>query len=454
MGGRDGGSCYCGSCRQLVRKKSESDCHVGRCGRDNALNWWRTTTTTLLALLVLLPFGTSFRGMFPQRAIHGEVPISHNIRKNFHQRRQSSSSSSTPSFDQVATEWSTKLGRELKEVSECVSMVVSAIVLSPDQVQPEDIVRICDVLDDQTTTTGSVEKELEQDVAQLVVSQRPFQLRIRALKTKRYEYLVKLMQSNYDAYVATASFLSPSRIPRRELPNLQDVPMDKNAFDPTQTQLFVAEDGVTPLVADCVLVDKQYNDNILDKILLSIFRKLVTKNTGGIASEKPGIEGLLEQGRIFLLQPGQTPEAQHKMVYDTLAGLMTPVLPPFYRIFMSGAIPKPLDSQERQLGPWFYAPFLTSFVTPTFFGFLVGPSYPNRRKDGQLGGLVVEKCKFLVCFRALQVFVVFAVVVVFPSHISWFVTVLCFVFCSKRVGVRVFAYISANYRLNNSFKKN
>ena len=34
----------------------------------------------------------------------------------------------------------------------------------------------------------------------------------------------------------------------------------------------------------------------------------------------------------------------------------------------------------------FYAPFLTSFITPTFFGFLVGPSYPNRRKDGQLGG--------------------------------------------------------------------
>ena len=48
-----------------------------------------------------------------------------------------------------------------------------------------------------------------------------------------------------------------------------------------------------------------------------------------------------------------------------------------------------------QLGPWFYAPALTSFVTPTFFGFLVGPSTINRREDGQLGGLVVEKCKFL-----------------------------------------------------------
>ena len=43
----------------------------------------------------------------------------------------------------------------------------------------------------------------------------------------------------------------------------------------------------------------------------------------------------------------------------------------------------------------FYAPTLTSVVTPVAFGFLVGPSTVNRRKDGQLGGLVVEKCKFL-----------------------------------------------------------
>ena len=126
----------------------------------------------------------------------------------------------------------------------------------------------------------------------------------------------------------------------------------------------------------------------------------MTTNTGGVTSEKPGIEGLLEQGRTFMLQKDQTAEAQHKMVRDTLGGLMTPVLPPFYRIFMSGIIPKaewvPEDLRGKQIGPLgFYAPFLTSFVTPTFFAFLVGPSYPNRRKDGQPGGLVVEKCKFL-----------------------------------------------------------
>ena len=188
--------------------------------------------------------------------------------------------------------------------------------------------------------------------------------------------------------------MSPSWIPRLKLPNVQDVPIDKNAVPLAQE--LKAEDGSTPLVADCELDDLQFQESPLDKLLLSIFRKLVTKNTGGVTSDKPGIDGLLDQGRTFMLQPDQTAEAQNKMVYDTLGGLMTPVLPPFYRIFMSGIVPKlGTEWDGKQIGPWFYAPFLTSFVTPTFFGFLVGPSYPNRRKDGKLGGLVVEKCKFL-----------------------------------------------------------
>jgi len=204
--------------------------------------------------------------------------------------------------------------------------------------------------------------------------------------------LAKLMRDDYDAYIATASFLSPSRIPRMQLPNVQDVPYDKKR-EPKYAG--VDEKGL-PLVADCELESVEFNGSILDKILLSIFRKLVAQNTGGLTSEKAGIKGLCEQGRTFMLQPNQTPEAQHKMVYDTLGGLMTPVLPPFYRIFMSGIVPKLGTAIDgKQFGPWFYAPCLTSFVTPTFFAFLVGPSRPNRRKDGQLGGLVVEKCQFL-----------------------------------------------------------
>jgi hypothetical protein len=49
----------------------------------------------------------------------------------------------------------------------------------------------------------------------------------------------------------------------------------------------------------------------------------------------------------------------------------------------------------KQIGPWFYAPLLTSIVTPPFLAFLVGPSRINLRKDGNYGGMLVEKCKFL-----------------------------------------------------------
>ena len=107
-----------------------------------------------------------------------------------------------------------------------------------------------------------------------------------------------------------------------------------------------------------------------------------------------------------MLQPNQTDVRQHEMVKETLADLMTPFLPPFYRVFMSGIVPPSWkdirnapelvqNAAGKQYGPWFYAPWLTTVVTPLFFGFLVGPSYPNRRKDGERGGLVVEKCKFL-----------------------------------------------------------
>jgi beta-carotene isomerase len=89
------------------------------------------------------------------------------------------------------------------------------------------------------------------------------------------------------------------------------------------------------------------------------------------------------------LQPSVSQQDQHAMVSNTLGDLMTPVLPPVYRLFMSGIV------FNKQLGPWFYAPFLTSIVTPPLFRFLVGPSRPNRRLDGAWGGLVVEKCRFL-----------------------------------------------------------
>ena len=282
-------------------------------------------------------------------------------------------------------DWPTRLTEEAKEIGNCASILFLALFKPDQNVGAEDIVKICDTLDEVKSDMASSE---------LFVS-KELELRRRVTEIQRYEWLAKLLKTDYDAYTATASFLSPSRIPRMQLPNVQDVPLSKDASIMPTSVASDIEDGI-PLVADCELEDMEFNDNPLDKIVLSIFRKLVTQNTGGVTSDKEGILGLVEQARTFLLQPGQTAEAQHKMVRDTLGGLMTPVLPPFYRIFMSGIVPKlGTDYDGKQIGPWFYAPFLTSFVTPTFFGFLVGPSYPNRRKDGELGGLVVEKCKFL-----------------------------------------------------------
>jgi len=273
---------------------------------------------------------------------------------------------------------------EVKEISSCASLATSPLFRSAtDTVTVEEIVLLCDQLD-----------ALVPD-KDLLVS-RKLHLRQRAMEFQRYELLAKLLGQDCDAYVAVAAFLSPNRIPRDQLPNVQDVPVGVGVAVAATTAAAVRSPAEPILVADCALDDMVYKDSPLDTLLLGIFRKLVTKNTGGVTSEKPGILGLLEQGRTFMLQPGQTPEAQHKMVYDTLGGLMTPVLPPFYRIFMSGVVPK-LGSEwdGKQFGPWFYAPFLTTFITPTFFKFLVGPSRPNRRKDGQPGGLLVEKCKFL-----------------------------------------------------------
>ena len=253
---------------------------------------------------------------------------------------------------------------------------------SKETLDAKDIVQVCDDID-----------ETNEDYRETKGGELFFKWRQWALEHRRYEWLATLLQTDYEAYIATASFLSPSRIPRNQLPNVQDVPLAKGI--PVGSKQFKSADDGQMVVQDCQLDDMEYKDNVLDKLLLFIFRKLVTKNTGGtITSPREGIVGLVDQGRTFLLQPGQTPEAQHKMVRDTLAGLMTPVLPPFYRIFMSGIIPGG-EGPRQQVGPWFYAPFLTSVVTPTYFGFLFGPSYPNRRKDGQLGGLVVEKCKFL-----------------------------------------------------------
>jgi len=298
-----------------------------------------------------------------------------------------------------------KISSELKELTECTSLVYNYLSKSDKEVSVEDVVLACDAVDAAATTDEPTQLYLDQYLS----------LRQKAHKFGRYHLLVKLLKTDYDAYIKTAEFLSPSRIAREDLPNVQDVTYDfttsnigdeatndATKMSATASAVTLGEDG-QPLVSDCELQDLSYNDSPLDKLLLSIFRNLVAENTGGVKSDIPGIKGLLAQGRQFMTQ--ELPEgvtyadhttAQHTMVKNTLGGLMTPVLPPFYRIFMAGIVPNlGTDWDGKQFGPWFYAPWLTTLVTPTFFGFLVGPSKPNRRSDGERGGLVVEKCKFL-----------------------------------------------------------
>lgn len=312
----------------------------------------------------------------------------------------------------------TPLWNQIQEVARRCGSAVKPLFLSDESVTPAAVVAVCDEMDALRSLQSSSHEASSvgedgvgggptttNDTIVAMATSASLWLLIKALEFQRYELLAKLMRQDYDAYIATASFLSPSRIPRRDLPNVQDVPFQlvasssatipQSMVTGTAAAVETDEKGV-PLVPDCTLPDLQYQDSLLDQLLLSLFRKLVTQHTGGITSDQEGIAGLLEQGRTYMLQPKQTPEAQHRMVRSTLASLMTPVLPPFYRIFMAGIVP-PVGSKwdGQQLGPWFYAPALTALVTPTFFGFLGGPSRPNRRRDGHAGGLVVEKCKFL-----------------------------------------------------------
>ena len=299
----------------------------------------------------------------------------------------------------------------------------------------QDILQICDEYDEITNMERKMgiadpnndwmerlrnintSSDVVQEQILKLLHQSTIQLQKSTLSYQRYELLVQLMQTNYTTYITTAEFLcSDSRqtdrtnqIQRYELPNVQDVPYTTAAAarTTTTTETRMTDDSLVP---DCTLNDMEYNDSLLDQILLYIFRSLVTKHTNGVTSPVPGIRGLLEQGRTYMVQQkDHPPDAQHRMVQNTLRDLMTPILPPFYRIFMSGIIPKvqlpfnnnndniiTLHAEEKQYGPWFYAPFLTSYITPIFFKFLVGPSHPNRhRETGAYGGLLVTKCKFL-----------------------------------------------------------
>jgi len=222
-----------------------------------------------------------------------------------------------------------------------------------------------------------------------------------SLRLYRRTLLADLMKENYTTYITTATFLSQV-IPRSELPNVQDIPFPEfSSFS-----LACTDENETPnLLYDSPLPEKIFTSNFLDKILLSLFRNTWISQTNSQKSALSGIDGLVEEGRNYMLSPeGQLPNSegarnQQVKVMQTLRQLFTPLMPPFFKIFMAGVIPDfivfPESLVGKRFGPWFYAPLLTTLITPTFFNFLVGPSTVNFKKNGELGGLLVEKCKFL-----------------------------------------------------------
>lgn len=230
--------------------------------------------------------------------------------------------------------------------------------------------------------------------------------------------LTMILQGNYTEYVEISNGLA-SRVDRSDFPNVQDIKYQYPVINVNNAANTTLEAVLENAIPDCALPNKPIKESPIDIILMYFFRKIVQFEVG-YKSDHPGIKGLVHEGRHYFQSQEGSPTNQHAFVKRALTALLTPVMPPFYRLFMAGVVPSkanndpewlvdiisnlvrnlPLSVSERlkpgtQLGPLPYAPFLTSLVTPPFLRFLVGPSRVNRRKDGGLGGLVVEKCWFL-----------------------------------------------------------
>ena len=268
------------------------------------------------------------------------------------------------------------------------------------------------------------------------------------LRRIRSWQLDELLRTDYEAYIATASFLG-ANIPRKELPNVQHIPYpsvaavtvaavvatttttekqgNENAEALPSTRPPEYDRDGLELVPDCIIPETPVQENWPEAVLLYVTRNIYANITGTPRrKDLPGIPGLVEEMRTYMLSPqGSHPQQQQQVLLHTLLVLMTPILPPFYRIFMGWKIPS-LAAQDppwlvefvqtkfanntfitklapsgftfeegRNYGPAPYAPLLTSWVAPYVFSFLVGPVHYNLRPDGAWGGIVVEKCKFL-----------------------------------------------------------
>ena len=154
-----------------------------------------------------------------------------------------------------------------------------------------------------------------------------------------------MLKKDRNEYLETVKFLGP-RIPRNDLPNLQDVPyFNYQPLTAPYSSILTENNDVIinsdeMLIKDCSLPNTTFSESPLDILLLGIFRDLVQKEVL-YKSELPGIKGLLEEGKYYYMSElGSVTENQHAFVRRTLGALLTPFLPPFYRIFMAGIIPR------------------------------------------------------------------------------------------------------------------
>mmetsp|Transcript_33412 Transcript_33412/g.42907 ORF Transcript_33412/g.42907 Transcript_33412/m.42907 type:complete len:270 (-) Transcript_33412:182-991(-) len=127
------------------------------------------------------------------------------------------------------------------------------------------------------------------------------------------------------------------------------------------------------------LPDGFYDESPFDKLCLNIFRGLVQREIN-FKSDLDGYDGLVEEAQHYMITQKASAKEQQQMVKNILETVAGPAVPPVYQIFMA---------------PWPWAPFLTAFFTPLFFKFLVGPNNSDVRNDEQLGGVYVERCRFL-----------------------------------------------------------
>ena len=213
------------------------------------------------------------------------------------------------------------LSMQSTDYQQLLSLGISSLRLKPT---PLDIVAVCDQIDTA-----------------------PDQSSASLLKFRRGQLLGDLLKANRTEYITTASFLS-GRIPRTEMPNLQEVAL--GGSDSTKAAAATSSD----LTPDCVVPNVTFNDSLLDRALLGVFRNIVQGEVG-YKSETRGIRGLLEEGRHYMLSPEGSPENQHAFVRRALAALLTPVLPPFYRLFMAGIVPSCARGDPQWLEDGFQA---------------------------------------------------------------------------------------------------